>query len=341
MTTTTITTTTTRMLNVFDWNSLYHRVDEDVPTTEFVGGFFARKHVTILASKAGIGKTWYLIKLLADLSVGGTIFLSQAYYQPPIKCLLFAGETNVPLIIERFKMLNSDVNFDNIVILSYLDAAKQGQFLDLDTREGAMLINQVVKDVNPDIVVFDTLMSFRRDDENSSQSTRDMMTRLQFIADNNNVAVIATHHLRKSDKRERNQSIDQDEIIGSSALVRLASSAFIMVKRYQANSLHCVKSWWKIPPTLIYKMKECDGKILFEPADESDDVTEKRLRAERYITEQFARNGQLTARMVSEHCAVSVPIALLALQKLGKCVLKLPGFTKQEIVYGPQDNQDV
>lgn len=328
---TTTTTTTTRTLDVFDWNSLYHRVDEDVPTTEFVGGFFARKHVTILASKAGIGKTWYIIKLLADLSVGGTIFLSQAYYQPPMKCLLFVGETNVSLVIERFKLLRSRVNFDNIVIVSYMEAARSHQFFDLDTKGGAELISQAIKGVNPDIVVFDTLMSFRRDDENSAQSTRDMMSRLQFIADNGNAAILATHHLRKSDKKERHQNIDQDEIIGSSALVRLSSSAFIMTKNYNAVALHCVKSWWKVPPKLAYLMKEIGGQIEFEVADDSDDITEKRLRAERYVQEQFERGGQLTTKSVMDTCKVSYFTAHNALEKFG--VVFLRGSSAQETIY--------
>lgn len=311
---------TEREIDISDFkpSDFYHSVDEEVIASEFIGGLFPRRHLSIIASKSGVGKTWYLCKLIADLTRGGTIFIQQAFDEPPRKVLFFVGETNVNLINERFSLMADEVYSNNLKIISYLETAVRGQFLDLDTKLGATRISAVVKDFQPDLVIFDTMMSFRRDDENSAQSTRDLCARLQSLAENNNCAVIATHHLRKADKREKAMSeLDQDEIIGSSALVRMAGTAFIMTKRYKAVKLTCVKSWWKVPPVFLYEMKEADGKMYFELAEISDDITEARLRAERWIVQQQDRGATFSTADVMRENKVGHSTASAAIKNKG------------------------
>lgn len=299
-----------------DFSPYFHDIYENVEKLEFIGGFYPKKHVSILASKAGIGKTWYLVKLMTDLSNGGTIFLNQSYNEPPRKILYFCGETNIALIIDRFRLLVKTAKQENIKMVSYQELAKNRIFLDLDTKDGAYAVKTIIDQYKPDIAIFDSMMSFRRDDENTSQSTKDMMSRLIYLAEQTGTAILATHHLRKGTKKDfdNNDGMSQDEIIGSSALVRMAGTAFIMSKNYKAIKLQCVKSWWKEPPQLLYEMREINGGIDFNFSSEEDDMTEKRLRAERWIKNQRKNGGIFSADDLIKSAGISRPLATLILK---------------------------
>ena len=82
-------------------------------------------------------------------------------------------------------------------------------------------------------------------------------------------------------------------------------------------------------------MKKLDNEqITFELADLSEDITEARLRAERYIIEQFKYGGQLTVKGVADACNVSIPTATVALQNKAKVVGQIPNGTAPIKIYG-------
>jgi len=278
---------------------LFHRIDEKNPPTEFIGGIFPRKHVSIIASKSGVGKTWYILKLITDLSNGGTIFITQSYYEEPAKSLLFCGETGIQLLTERQEMMHDKANPEKIAIVSKLEAARNGYFLNLNKKEGAETLSFLVKQFEPDLIILDTLMSFRDDNENEAKDTSMMIQRLQALAEKTNTAIIATHHLRKADGKSGNQKFDQDEIIGSSALVRLVGTAFILSKTGLTNYvLKPVKTWWGNSEPIYYRMFEKNEEIFFEYGD-SNDMTQKRMDAEKFIFSQPA-DTKLTARLIMD-----------------------------------------
>lgn len=282
-----------------DWSQFYIRTDDALPETEFIGGLFPRELMTIVASRAGVGKTWYMLKLIADLTRGGDIFMTQKFNEPPRRVLYFCGETNAKLINERIRQMYDQPDHDRVRIVSYMDMATRRIFLDLDTKEGAEIVHGMIQGFAPDLVIFDTMMSFRRDDENSAQSTRDMCSRLQFLAGSCHCAVIAAHHLRKKQQGHKD-NIDQDEIIGSSALVRMAGVALILSKVNGIVRSDCVKSWWKEPPHFIYEMSDKSGKITFEIADPFNDETEKRLRVQKYIERMFEQGAGVNVQAMME-----------------------------------------
>ena len=274
--------------------AILHKLGEDFPTTEFVGGIFPRKHISIIAAKAGVGKTWYILKLITDLSKGGTIFNNQAYYEPKRNSLIFCGETGLALLNERQRMMHDKADYDKIHMVSKLEAARDKEFIDLDTKEGLSIIyktiDTLIPDI-PDIIVFDTLMSFRSIDESDQKSTTLLMSRLQALAERFNCAVILTHHLRKSSNGDTNQRIDQDEIVGSSALVRQCGNAFILRNvGFEIKQLACVKAWWEIPKAITYRMYREAGEIYFEEALADDDMTERRLELQKFLKETPQEN---------------------------------------------------
>ncbi len=314
----------------FDISQLYHSITEENPPTEFVGGIFPRKHVSIIASKAGVGKTWYILKFITDLSRGGTIFLSQAYYEKPGRSLVFCGETGIQLLTERQRRMHDKADSKNIAIVSRLEAARHGLHLNINTASGISAISALSKKFKPDCIIFDTLMSFRDDDENGAQDTSLMMARLQALADNLNAAVIVTHHLRKSAMQQTNgegfrQRIDQDEIIGSSALVRQCGVAYILVKYGEKTfCLKPVKTWWENSKDVLYRMYSELGEIRFDiPLDENATII--RLKVEEFIKAQT--EGQVfTAMELCEKFKISKPSCYRVFDRL--CERAFPEQTK-------------
>lgn len=281
-------------------------------TTTFLAGTWPRKHLGIIASQPGAGKTWYMLRLALDLSVGGTIFDSLAYNEPPAKSLILCGETGYEMLAERANMMNRPYNPDNISIYSAIDMAKVGKTMILDDPNGWSTIQNIVREENPDIMIMDTLISFRSDDENASKDTSKILGKLRALADNYNMSVILMHHTRKRNIRDKNLEGGQDEIIGSSALMRFASIGFLLDKFNGICSLRCVKSWWKQPEKFNYKISGTDGHTTVEAAYDWEDITQARMRATKYIHNM--RGAFLTVNDVVKAVQVGYNTARRALQ---------------------------
>lgn len=298
--------------------ALIHKPSEEMPPTQFVGGIFPRKHISIIAAKSGVGKTWFVLKLLTDLSNGGNIFNGAlSYYEPKRKCILFVGETGLELVNERQRLMYDKADDSNFGIISRIEAGRHGFIIDLSNRDGIRPIFNICKDYQPDIIVFDTLMSFRSDDENAMQNTNTMLSNLQALAEQYNVAIVATHHVRKRQNGAK-ERIDQDELIGSSALVRQTAVAFILSKRGYNYSLTPVKTWWKIEKPVEYRMIEQFGQVVFDEAkfEDGGNMTQRRLRAEEYlqhleddetvtvkeIADKFGFDKVTAQKIIVKHC---------------------------------------
>ena len=280
--------------------ALIHKPSENLPPTSFVGGVFPRKHISVIAAKSGVGKTWFVLKLLTDLSNGGSIFNGMGYYEPKRKCILFVGETGLELVNERQKQMYDKADDDYFGIVSRIEAGRNGFVIDLSNRDGIRPIFNICKDYQPDIIVFDTLMSFRSDDENAMQNTNTMLSNLQALAEQFNVAIVATHHVRKRQNGAK-ERIDQDELIGSSALVRQTAVAFILSKHGNNYALTPVKTWWKMDRPIEYRMIERMGQIVFDEAkfEDGGNMTSRRLRAEEYL-QHLEPDETVTAKEISD-----------------------------------------
>lgn len=264
--------------------NLIHKLNENFPSTNFVGGIFPRKHVSIIAAKAGVGKTWYVLKLLTDLSKGGTIFNNQAYYEPERKCLLFVGETGMGLLAERSRNMHDKPKVENISMVSRVDAIKNNIDVNIDTPNGLGVILDLCNQTQPDIIVFDTLMSFQNGDESEQKNMVGIMTNLMTIAQLRNCAVVVTHHLRKGSKDDKQKQVSQDEIIGSSAIVRLCGNAFVLQKiGFSTYQLSPVKAWWEMPKSLTYEMVKEHDEIYFNEVEINHDLTDRRLELEDFL----------------------------------------------------------
>ena len=212
-------------------------------------------------------------------------YSEQSYYEPKRKCILFVGEAGLELVNNRQHQMYDKADDNYFYIVSRLEAAQKGSIIDLSNRDGIQVLYNICKVIQPDIIVLDTLMSFRSDDESNMLNSNTMMSNLQAMAKSLNMAIVATHHVRKRQNGAKDR-IDQDELIGSSALVRQTAVAFILSKRGHNYALTPVKTWWKMERPIEYRMVDSIyGQVVFEEArfEDGGNITDRRLRCEEYL----------------------------------------------------------
>lgn len=240
--------------------SMKHTLNRDNATiqTPLIAGMFPRGYISTLASKAGVGKTWLVEKITCDLSLGGAILNGVGYEELPRKCLIFSGETGHILLDRRLKKTNWLFNPDQIAIYNGAEMASKHLNTMLDSDEGKDNIRIIMHMEKPDIVFFDTLISFHLSDENKACNMVPIYIFLRELAETYNCAIVTCHHTRKKQSNQTKEVINQDEVIGSSAGNRLASAVYLIEPKINTgieeeeittNIVHNVKFWeQKVPP---------------------------------------------------------------------------------------------
>lgn len=297
-------------------SSLRHSVTEDVEAISFVGGIYPRRHLSILASAAGVGKTWLMTAQALNLSAGGYVFGSTSPFNKPAKTLIFCGETGIEILIERAHLLQVNYNPENIAIYASSDLAANDIAFCLDDEVGFSNIKKIIQGENPDLVFFDTLISFRSDDENASQNTSKILTKLRGVADTMNCAIVLNHHIRKRKQRDMQTELTQDDIIGSSAITRLCAVAFILEKAPgDLIKTVCVKSWWKKPEAYYWGIKSVSQDEVTLIATVSADMTRNRLLIHDII-ESAPQGAMFTSQDIAQAASCSEDTARTYLNRL-------------------------
>ena len=142
--------------------SLQTKLDVSTPHTPktFIFGCFPRGGLSVVIAAPGTGKTWFVLRIACDLSVGGPIFEGFAEETKPLKSLIFAGEAGSDLLLQRAYDTHWDFNKDNIAIIDMTNAESNDISLMLDTEEGKKNIDTFISKNKPDIVFFDTFCPF-------------------------------------------------------------------------------------------------------------------------------------------------------------------------------------
>lgn len=211
-------------------------------------GIFPRGHVTILAGEPGVGKTWVVLSIARGVADGthGLGLPDNASYEQN-RVIIFAGETGVKLLNERMKLLGGIKHAENVAILSTHLLFMNGVDVSLNSTKGLENIQEALEQFRPAIVFFDTVISFIGDgkDESNQADMTEIVRNLSLIASKTNCAIVLVHHFRKRQQRAISAERDQNEIIGSSAFIRLASVIVSLEKKGTVRFCRCLKSWWR------------------------------------------------------------------------------------------------
>lgn len=284
---------------------------------DMVAGMFPRDNVSVLAARAGAGKSMFCVWLTRDLSRGGVILQGQTICKP-IRVMYFAGESGSDLIVSRFHKLDPKPDFNNVILYSLIGMMKENFTPYIDDVNVAQTIGNLASLLKVDMIIFDSLMAFKSGDENSSKEIMPVMTNLKRIAEFSHTAVLVTHHLRKKDRRNPVESLDQDEIIGSSAIVRSVSMAYIM-EGNENKIIKNVKSWWETPQPFVFSIVPTDIGIGFKrQIDLIENATTKRLSIENYILK--LKNVNFSSKDIAEAMQCDVRTVQRTLSSMGKLI---------------------
>lgn len=268
---------------------------------EYVG-VFPKGHVSIVAGEPAVGKTWFMLsvaKAIADGAVGLGSGLEGKPYRKG-RVLIFAGETGVKLLADRLKLLGGCLHIEDIRVLSSQALLNVDIDVMINTAIGRKNIGHAIASFRPDIVFFDTVISFMSagKDESSQVDMADPIRGLSGLANKYETAIVLLHHFRKRAKAEGNsQQRDINEVIGSSAFIRLASLVVGIERRGEARMIRCLKSWWRefLPFSFILRNGKNNG-VEIDASYEYDSTGTKSAvpamrRARDFILQKY-KNGE-------------------------------------------------
>jgi len=192
---------------------------------EMIGGIFPRGGVSVLAGQQGTGKSLLMQKFCCDISLGGSILNGFSESITPVKSLYLIGEFSANGMNHRAQTANWQYDRENLILYEIRDFLINNIPLGLSTEESFENIRQLIKEEKPDLVVFDSMMSFITANESDMEQMQSAFSKLLRIADEAKCAVVLVHHIRKRKALERNNRLHMDDIIGSSIITRNASVA--------------------------------------------------------------------------------------------------------------------
>ena len=192
---------------------------------EMIGGIFPRSGVSVIAGQQGTGKSLLMQKFCCDISMGGSILDGFSESISPVKSLYLIGEFSANGMNHRAQTASWQYDRENLILYEIRDFLINNIPLGLSTEEGFLNIRQLIKEEKPDLIVFDSMMSFITANESDMEQMQSAFSKLLRIADEAKCAVVLVHHIRKRKAIERNNRLHMDDIIGSSIITRNASVA--------------------------------------------------------------------------------------------------------------------
>lgn len=293
-----------------------------IDSTFFVAGLYPRRHLTLLASAPGMGKTWLITKQAIELAEKGTVFLEADTERYPDSSdngdnsLVFCGEAGAGVMAERIRAMGYTSIPEGFHVYTQTDLTRNNVNICLDTAEGLSNFEAIIDGEYADLVFVDTLISFRAEDESDQKATSLMLGGLRRVAENHNCAIVLSHHLRKRKARDHNLPITQDDIIGTGAFTRLASIAYTLspVQFSESIMFSCVKSWWRKPRPRVFAIEGDNQHVdLVEKVDADEPPDTMITRCEKEI-DRMLEYSTTTISMLADTAGCSEDTARLAIK---------------------------
>lgn len=246
--------------------------DDVTPDTEKIAGLFPRGYISVVASMPGAGKTWLMQYIACQLSVGGKILDGIVAKSKPQKTLILAGETGKKMLDKRLAKTNWSYEPKNIKVYEAIKWAKLGVPYMINSKEGQETIAKVIEIERPAVLWLDTFLSFHTAEESKMSEMTAIYQFLLRMAGYYNLAIVLNHHTRKKPNSVTNEKrkYTQDDVIGSSAGIRLANNVFIisvedLSEGRSIQTVNNVKSWdKKIPPFSYEFIDDEEGNLDFK-----------------------------------------------------------------------------
>jgi hypothetical protein len=235
-----------------DISKIFTNLEADTTPIEYIGGIFPRGDISLFFGKEGHGKTIWLDAFTRDLSMGGTIMGGVlGKDEPARKVIFFEGDTDVKLFEKRMHeyRFGGDKSRLKYVFSRKLqkDEETKDLVIDIGTDRGFEIIQKVMAQEAPDMVIFDTLQSFHFLDEGKMDQMQMLFSRLLTLATIFDCAVVVVHHARKGNPKFRFERLTRDDAQGSNIFLRKSWTVLSIEKINTGNrAIHVfsrMKDW--------------------------------------------------------------------------------------------------
>lgn len=215
------------------------------PSPDFLGRF-PIGYLSIVASKPGCGKTWYMLYNIATYSrehnVGALI-----------------GDCAPTLIYDRVRRITNTFTHSNVYCYFLSEMQQRGYNIDFADRPSSLVeTKRVIEQNKLHLLFIDTLASFMTCDESSQKDMTPIIQGLVKIACETQCAIVINHHLRKGNEKGE---VGLDEVIGSSILTRLAAVVLTMKRRENVVTIQCPKNWFTNSEEMKFSVISINGAV--------------------------------------------------------------------------------
>lgn len=229
---------------------------------EMIGGLFPRGYLSVLTADSGAGKTWLLLRMACDLSLGGEILDGLAEHDRPMKVLFLEGDFGPGLIEARLRQTGFSRGAC-FKVLYKSEVEQDGLCLDLGIPEGQENLRAVIEGFTPDLVILDTLSAFHLQEENDNTAMKPIFMFCNRLSAEYGMAFVVAHHARKPKRSEANMPLTQHDTIGASVLQRMVGYLIGMEAQEEngkkAHVIRVLKSWFRAIEPFAFFLE--DGEV--------------------------------------------------------------------------------
>ena len=237
--------------------------------------------------------------------MGGTFFDGFSENEPTRKCLIFAGEAGYELLLRRGASFKWPINPDNAIVADQYTYECKGKSLILDNPQGMANVKDIINTVKPDIVFFDSFISFHEKDTNKNVDMKPIYRELSNMAREFFIAIVLNHHSRKRTSKERALLLDQDDAMGAAALNQFAALMIGIehdISDKDTLQVRPLKSWGRYFKSFSYKITEdLYGRSVIETNLDLEDKTgsSARVAVWNYLIDHFCTDQWFTASEIN------------------------------------------
>ena len=236
--------------------------------------------------------------------VGKTLYASQTALQTGRPALVVVEEGSLAGIAYRLRRQAAELGIDRPLV-----EVLHRKRIRLDERRSVAMLRAYVEATRPALVILDPLNRLHSADENRPSQMTPVMDALAELAYDVRCAVLAVHHLAKPSAERRGDIWDRFR--GASS-IRSGTDANLVLDG-ASERVRLVGEFRDAEPMTEWLELDRDA-LLFRPADPPEAPTKVDPIALRAFVDE---RGQVVARQIVEHFAVSKATALVALRALG------------------------
>ena len=273
-------------------------IDNDLKVTWRVPGRIPEDGSVIVAGDSEAGKTWLLQDLAAAVLTGGTWLGLPVDGFGPV--LIIDEESSLPGFSERWRRIlgGRGVSAHDLPARAWIQAG-----INLSTEAGMAAVERWVREMQPALLILETMIRVHGGDENASRDIADLGRKLTFFRSlSPGMTTVCSHHLGHP------QQFRPARMRGSTD-IRAYADSVLLVKPNSAGLIEVIhdKSRWgpKQPPILARIVDLPDGNVRIEGWETTPKATAEQ------------RGSELLQRLLSERGDLSRQEALAAFREEG------------------------